>query len=330
MANSSNSELPSQSVAVILPCYRETSHILSVIKKIGPEVVSIYVVDDSCPDLTGAYVQDYCTDNRVNVIRQNINSGVGGAMITGYQQALTDGHDILVKIDGDGQMNPKLILKLIAPILANKADYAKGNRFHKIDSVMIMPKFRIFGNVCLSFLSKLSSGYWSIFDPTNGFTALHRTAALRLSFASIAKGYFFESDMLFRLGMIRAAVVDIPMEAVYGAEESGINIPKIIPEFIAKHFLNTCKRIYFNYFLRDFGLTSFQFLLGNILLWFGLIFGATQWYKSELSGIPATAGTVILAALPIILGSQFMISFFNSDIKNVPTISLQLSEDLND
>ena len=330
MANPTCSKGPSQSVAVILPCYRETSHILSVINKIGPEVLAIYVVDDACPDLTGAFVQDYCIDKRVRVIMQHANSGVGGAMVTGYQQALKDGHDILVKIDGDGQMNPNMILKLITPILEKKADYAKGNRFHKIESVMVMPKFRIFGNVCLSFLSKLSSGYWSVFDPTNGFTALNRTAAERLPFESIAKGYFFESDILFRLGMIRAVVADVPMEAVYGSEVSGISIPKIIPEFIAKHFLNTCKRIYFNYFLRDFGLTSFQFLFGNILLWFGVIFGIIQWYESEISGIPATAGTVVLAALPIILGSQFMISFFNSDIKNVPTVSLQLNEDADD
>jgi glycosyltransferase involved in cell wall biosynthesis len=330
MAKSPSSETSSQSVAVIIPCYRETSHILSVIEKIGPEVAAIYVVDDACPDLTGAYVRDNCIDNRACVIMQDVNSGVGGAMVTGYLRALKEGHDILVKIDGDGQMNPELILKLIAPILEKQVDYAKGNRFHEIDSVMMMPKLRIFGNVCLSFLSKLSSGYWSVFDPTNGFTALHRTAAERLSFESIAKGYFFESDMLFRLGIIRAVVKDIPMEAFYGSEESGISIPKVIPEFIAKHLLNACKRIYFNYFLRDFGLTSFQFMLGNILLWFGIIFGITQWYESELSGIPATAGTVILAALPIILGSQFIISFFNSDIKSVPTISLQLKDGSND
>ena len=330
MAKPPSSETSSQSVAVIVPCYRETSHVLSVIEKIGPEVAAIYVVDDACPDLTGAYVRDNCLDNRVCIIMQDVNSGVGGAMVTGYLHALKEGHDILVKIDGDGQMNPELILKLIAPILEKQVDYAKGNRFHEIDAVMMMPKLRIFGNVCLSFLSKLSSGYWSVFDPTNGFTALHRTAAERLSFESIAKGYFFESDMLFRLGIIRAVVKDIPMEAFYGSEDSGISIPKIIPEFTAKHFLNACKRIYLNYFLRDFGLTSFQFMLGNILLWFGIIFGIIQWYESELSGIPATAGTVILAALPIILGSQFMISFFNSDIKSVPTISLQLKDGAND
>ncbi len=326
MAHHSCSQRQSQSVAVILPCYREKSHILSVIGKIGPEVDAIYVVDDACPDLTGSYVQNYCADERVNVIWKEYNSGVGGAMVKGYKQALRDGHDILVKIDGDGQMDPKLIVNLITPILEKKADYVKGNRFHKIESIAMMPKWRVFGNVCLSFLTKLSSGYWFVFDPTNGFTALHRIAAERLSFENLAKGYFFESDMLFRLGIIRAVVKDIPMEAVYGSEVSGISIPKIIPEFLTKHFFNTFKRIYFNYFLRDFGLTSFLFLIGNILLWFGVIFGTIQWYESEISGIPATAGTVVLAALPVILGSQFMISFFNSDIKNAPTASLQLNE----
>ena len=318
---------PSHSIAVILPCYRETAHILPVIENIGAEVQAVYVVDDACPDHTGDYVHKNCTDKRVRVIRQDVNTGVGGAMVTGYQQALKDGHDILVKMDGDGQMDPKLIPKMIAPILDKKADYVKGNRFHKIEAVVAMPKTRIFGNVCLSFLSKLSSGYWAIFDPTNGFTALHKTAAERLSFARVSKSYFFESDMLFRLGMIGAVVKDVPMDAAYGSEVSGISIPKVIPEFFAKHMINTCKRIYFNYFLQDFGLTSLQFLLGKILMWFGLIFGGMHWYESSVSGVPASAGTVVLAALPIILGSQFIISFLNFDIRNFPTVSLQINDE---
>ena len=133
--------------------------------------------------------------------------------------------------------------------------------------------------------------------------------------------------MLFRLGIIGAVVKDVPMDAAYGSEVSGISIPKVIPEFFAKHMINTCKRIYFNYFLQDFGLTSLQFLLGKILLWFGLIFGGMHWYESSVSGVPASAGTVVLAALPIILGSQFIISFLNFDIRNFPTVSLQINDE---
>ena len=333
MAKSPNASTPikaehiiSSSVAVILPCYRETNHILPVIDQIGPEASAIYVIDDACPDQTGDYVEKNCSDKRVHVIRHASNTGVGGAMVTGYRQAMKDGHDILVKMDGDGQMDPKLIPKLIKAIITKHADYAKGNRFHKIDAVSSMPKSRIIGNIALSFLSKLSSGYWTVFDPTNGYTALHRTAAEQLPFESLSDGYFFESDMLFRLGMIRAVVVDVPMEAVYGEEQSGISIPRVIPEFFAKHFINASKRIYYNYFIRDFNLASVQFLLGNILLAFGLIFGGVNWYDSLATDVEATAGTVVLAALPIILGSQFLISFLNYDVRNYPTVSLQDNE----
>jgi len=316
----------SSSVAVILPCYRETNHILPVIDEIGPEVSAIYVIDDACPDQTGDYVEKNCSDKRVHVLRHTSNTGVGGAMVTGYRQALHDGHDILVKMDGDGQMDPKLIPKLIKSIIAKHADYAKGNRFHQIDAVSSMPKSRIFGNIILSFMSKLSSGYWTVFDPTNGFTALHRTAAEQLPFERLSEGYFFESDMLFRLGMIRAVVVDVPMHARYGEEQSGISIPRVIPEFFAKHFINAAKRICLNYFIRDFNLPGVQFLLGKILLAFGLIFGGINWYDSLATDIEATAGTVVLAALPIILGTQFLISFLNYDVRNYPTVSLQNNE----
>ncbi len=312
----------SPKVAVVVPCYKETAHILPVIEGIGSEVSGIYIVDDDCPDKTGAFVEQNCKDKRVRVIYQRPNTGVGGAMVRGYREALDDGFDILVKMDGDGQMDPSLIPKLIAPILNKRADYVKGNRFHKLEAVSAMPKSRIIGNIVLSFFSKLSSGYWSVFDPTNGFTALHKTAAARLPLDRLSKGYFFESDMLFRLGMVRAVVEDMPMDAIYGNETSGINIPKIIPEFIAKHFISASKRIYYTYFLRDFGLPGMQFLLGKLLLAFGLVFGGIKWMESDATGVPATAGTVVLAALPIIIGMQFLVSFLNHDTKNTPTSPL--------
>ncbi len=299
---------------------------MPVIAGIGPEIDAIYVVDDACPDQTGALVEKECRDKRVRVIYQQSNTGVGGAMVRGYREALNDGFDILVKMDGDGQMDPKLIPRLLTPLLQKRADYVKGNRFHKVESLSAMPKSRIIGNIGLSFLSKLSSGYWSVFDPTNGFTALHRAAAVRLPLERLAQGYFFESDMLFRLGMIRAVVEDMPMDAVYGNETSGISIPKIIPEFIARHYISACKRIYFSYFLSDFGLPGLQLLLGKILLAFGVIFGSIKWMESTSTGIPATAGTVVLAALPVIIGTQLLFSFLNFDTKNMPTKPLQ-SED---
>jgi len=310
-------------IAAIIPCYQETAHILDVLAAIGPEVQRIYVIDDACPDGTGKLVEQSCKDARVHVHINEINLGVGGATLAGYQRALDDGAEIMVKLDGDGQMDPALIPHLTQPLLSRDADYTKGNRFHTMDGVSDMPLSRMVGNFILSFASKLSSGYWNIFDPTNGFTALHAVAARRLQLDRLSFRYFFESDMLFHLGTIRAVVRDVPMRALYGSETSGIRIPKVIPEFLFKHCVNTCKRIYFTYFVREPNVATLQLVLGKLLLLFGLIFGTVNWIDSETTGVPATAGTVVLAALPIIIGSQLLIAFLSHDTRNTPTEPLQ-------
>jgi glycosyltransferase involved in cell wall biosynthesis len=306
-------------IAVVIPCYRESARILDVIKAIGTEVSQIFVVDDACPDKTGAHVQSKCTDKRVEVLTHETNTGVGGATMSGYRRAIEAGAEIIVKVDGDGQMDPSKISDLIAPLLEGVADYAKGNRFYNLDGLSEMPRVRIFGNLVLSFASKVSSGYWNIFDPTNGFTAIHIDAARRLPFEKIDNGYFFESDMLFRLNMMRAVVVDIAMPARYGTEESSLKIRSVILSFAFRHYVNAVKRIFYSYFIRDFGIASIELVLGKLLLLFGVVFGILSWGESARTGISATAGTVILAALPIILGSQMLLAFLNFDTKNLPS-----------
>jgi dolichol-phosphate mannosyltransferase len=324
-ASSADGHAPSGAgaIAVIVPCYRETAHILDVLAKIGPEVEAVYVIDDCCPDDTATLVEKQCDDPRVKVIRHDKNKGVGGATMTGYCQALADGYQVMVKMDGDGQMDGALIPRLIAPIIEGAADYTKGNRFHAFHGISEMPWSRIFGNLVLSLASKFSSGYWDILDPTNGFTAINAAALEKLQLERIAKGYYFESDMLFHLGMVRAVVRDVPMVAKYGAEQSGIYIPRIVPVFMFKHIANTCRRLLFSYFIRETNIASMQLIFGSLLVLFGVIFGAINWIDGENTGIPATAGTVVLAALPIILGSQALIAFINFDTRNLPTQPLQ-------
>ena len=249
-------------ITVIIPCYRETAHVLDVIGGVGDEVAHIIVVDDACPDKTGEHVKANCDDGRVQVVVHELNTGVGGATLSGYRRALEVGSDIVVKVDGDGQMDPVLIPTLVKPIADGQADYTKGNRFHQLQAISDMPAMRITGNMMLSLASKLSSGYWDIFDTTNGYTAIHAGVLPLIPLDSISKGYFFESDMLFRLGQIRAVVRDIPMQARYGSEKSALSIPKIIPEFLFKHYINTCKRIYHAYFVREFNFASIQLVWG--------------------------------------------------------------------
>ncbi|MBB1472870.1 glycosyltransferase family 2 protein [Luteimonas sp. MC1782] len=305
-------------IAVVLPCYRVKAHILDVLASIPPVVEIIIVVDDACPERSGAMVETECTDPRVRVHYNAVNQGVGGAVLNGYREAIAAGADIIVKIDGDGQMDPRLIGHFVAPIAAGEADYTKGNRFFDLTNITRMPPLRIFGNAVLSFMAKLSTGYWDLFDPTNGYTAIHADVARRLPFDRISKRYFFETDLLFRLNTLRAVAVDVPMDAHYGDEVSNLRISRILGEFLAKHVRNFGKRIFYNYFLRDLSLASLELVAGTLLIAGGALFGAQAWLQSMQSGVSTPAGTVMLSALPIILGLQFVLAFLGYDIASVP------------
>jgi dolichol-phosphate mannosyltransferase len=311
-----------KSVAVVIPCYRVHRHILAVIGAIGPEVETIYVIDDACPQQTGDYVVQECRDPRVRVLAHKINRGVGGAMVTGYLQALRDGADVVVKLDGDGQMDPGHIPMLVKPIIQGLADYTKGNRFYYLEGIQQMPLVRLIGNAALSFIAKFSTGYWDIFDPTNGFTAVHAKVLEHLPLEKIDKRYFFESDILFRLNTIRAVVMDVPLSARYADEVSNLKIFRSIPEFAFKHMRNSLKRIFYNYYLRDFSAMSLEFLLGCMALFLGISFGSLAWMKSVRTGLVASSGTVMLAALPTLVGIQLLLSFLAADSGSVPKIPL--------
>ncbi|MFD2366673.1 glycosyltransferase family 2 protein [Pseudoduganella sp. GCM10020061] len=305
-------------IAVVIPSYKVTRHILGVIAKMGPEVARIYVVDDKCPDHSGAYVREHCTDPRVVVLEHAENQGVGGAVMTGYAAAIADGMKVIVKVDGDGQMNPSLIPAFAAPILNGEADYTKGNRFYDLEQIGSMPPMRLFGNAVLSLMTKLSSGYWNLFDPTNGYTAIHAEVAKRLPFNKISRRYFFETDILFRLNTLNAAVCDVPMDAVYADEESNLKISKIVTEFLAKHTRNFLKRLFYNYYLRNMSVASIELPLGLALILFGSIYGTTSWLAAREAGISTPAGTVMLSALPVLMGAQLVLAFLAYDIASVP------------
>jgi hypothetical protein len=252
------------------------------------------------------------------------NEGVGGAVMHGYRVALAHGADIVVKIDSDGQMDPKLLPQIVHPIVTGHADYTKGNRFFTIEDVRSMPKLRVFGNATLSFLTKLSSGYWNIFDPTNGYTAIHRIALTMLPLDKIDRRFFFESDMLFRLNIAGAVVMDVPMRATYAGEDSNLKISRVFLPFLLKNLRNFFKRLFYRYFLRDMNIGSLELLVGTALLVFGLVFGATQWVSAASVGREASAGTVMLAGLPVLVGVQMILGFLAFDFMAVPKTPLQI------
>lgn len=304
-------------IGVAIPCYKVQNSILNVVSRIGPEIDLIVVIDDACPENSGKLVEESLKDSRVIVIYNKSNLGVGGSVLAGYQKCFQENMDIVVKVDGDGQMDSSSISNLIKPILENRADYTKGNRFHYFKSVSQMPKLRILGNLILSFFSKLSTGYWNIFDPTNGFTAITKGAFEHLEISEISNRYFFESDMLHHLYLQNAQVIDIPMEANYGNEKSNLKIWKIVPEFLFKHTRNTFRRIIYSYYVRDFTLASIQLPLGVGLLTYGTGRAIEIFIHGQALHQPTPTGTLILVTMTILSGLQFTLAFFAYDIQVV-------------
>lgn len=305
-------------IAVVIPCFRIGKAILDLLPRIGPEVSHVIVVDDACPERTGEQVRGACTDPRVRVLSHEQNQGVGGAVVTGYREALALDADIVVKLDGDGQMDPALIPALVRPLETGQADYCKGNRFHRVGFLRGMPPVRLLGNAGLSFLTKASSGYWQLFDPTNGFTAIHAAALREIDLDALARRYFFESDLLYHLNQVRAVVRELPMPARYAGEASSLRPGRMVVPFLRGNLRNLVRRVGYGYFLRGFSVASVELLIALPLIAFGVGFGLWHWAASVNSGLNATAGTVMLAALPLILGTQLLLSWLNYDVASEP------------
>lgn len=310
-------------IHVVIPAYKVERHILDLLTRIGSEVEKIWVVDDACPNGSGDLVSKKSKDERVSVLHNVVNKGVGGAVVTGYKAAFEAGADVVVKMDGDGQMFPEDLPKLVKPILIGEADYTKGNRFDSLDQLYLMPRIRILGNAVLSLWSKLSSGYWSITDPTNGYTAIHRAALERIDLDKLSERYFFESDMLFRLNLAAAVVEDVPLPARYGDEKSNLKISKVLVEFPLKHLRNQLKRVFYRYYLREFSIASFELPIGLGLALFGSWFGLSSFIAASEAGRTTTAGQATIASLSIILGVQLLLSFLSYDIQSEPRVPNQ-------
>ncbi len=278
---------------VIIPCYKVKDKILKVVQPIPDTVDHIFVIDDCCPEQSGQYLLSNINDSRVEVVFHSKNKGVGGAVKTGFHHALKNKCDIAIKIDGDGQMNPELIPKFLNPITSNYADYSKGNRFFKIKYLKQMPTARLIGNTGLSFISKLSTGYWNLMDFTNGYIAIRCDILQYMDLEDVDNRYFFETDMLYQLGIIRAKVLDIPMESVYADEHSSLSVISSLFEFSIKHSKLFCKRIFINYFLRDFNAGSIFLILGLVFLFITLFSGLPIWWHNKALAISTPTGTII-------------------------------------
>ena len=310
-------DLSGVKVGVVIPCYKVERQIESVIRGIPPEIRSLIVVIDASPDGTRAAVEKL-GDPRVTLLVHEKNQGVGAAMRTGFAEALRQELDIVVKMDGDDQMDPAHLPRLLAPLLEGHADVAKCNRYASLDSLREMPAIRIFGNAGLTFLVKLASGYWNIFDPANGYVALRTSVIERLDLERLPRRYFFESGLLIALGIQRAVVHDVAAPARYGDERSSLSIPRTLIGFPPRLLLGFGRRIFWRYFVHDFSAVSLYILLGLPLIAFGAGYALYWMARNRAEGQVAPAGDVMLAAMPIILGVQLLLQAAALDIQGVP------------
>lgn len=312
-------DLSSFNIVVIIPAYRVERELQGVLSSIPTYVRHIVVVNDASPDGTARVLQEACArDARITPVSHLTNQGVGGAMVSGYRKAIELKAEIVVKLDGDGQMSSEDIPALIAPLVSGQADFTKGNRFHDFLALSNMPLVRRLGNVGLSFFAKSATGYWNCFDPTNGFIAMRGEVLKSLPLERLHKSYFFEISQLSQLYLIGACLRDVPISARYAGESSSLSILKVLVEFPPALLAVFLRRIVLHYLLYDFSIGSVYILVGLPLLLFGLIFGSIKWIHYASRGIPAPTGTVMLATLTVILGIQFLLSAVSIDLQSVP------------
>lgn len=306
-----------KTIVIVVPAHNEARHIARVIATIPDFVDHLIVVDDCSQDGTSEAALA-CVDCRLMVLKTPSNQGVGGAVVLGYRKGLELGSDILVKMDGDGQMPPEYLSTLLDAIVDQGYDYAKGNRFLASDSLYQMPRKRLLGNMALTFLTKLASGYWHIFDPQNGYTAIKADALRMLDLEAIHKRFFFENDMLVHLKLLSLRVRDVGIPSRYGEEESDISVLKTgfaFPVLLVRRFL---RRIYQEYVLRDFSPIALFLFLGAALFLWGIVFGIYVWIESFITQHPRSTGTIMLAVLPLIMGFQLLLQAFVMDIQQTP------------
>jgi len=307
-------------IAVVIPYYNASNEILLVISKLPEYIQYVIIVDDKSPTPLPKEDLEKLVHSKATLyfLENAINLGVGGATKRGFEEAIAIGAEIIIKVDADDQMDLSYLPDLLDPLIANKCDVTKGDRFKDLKALRAMPIVRRIGNLGLSFLIKSATGYWHNFDPTNGFLAIKTDVLKKLDFSKLADRYYFETSLLSQLYFEKAAIKDVPMPAIYGEEKSNMKIWKMPFVFGARLTSTFLKRVVKEYFLYDFNIGSVYLLFGFPLFIFGLIFGISEWiYYANLNTFAPT-GTIMIVTLSIILGFQLILQAIQYDIINAP------------
>jgi glycosyltransferase involved in cell wall biosynthesis len=302
-------------VAVVIPCYNVAGQLQKVLDTIPPSIDYVIPVDDCSPDGTKELIAKAAQSNlRIQPVYHTENRGVGGAMVSGFRAAIRLGADIILKLDGDGQMDPVYMEPMVQRLCTGQCDFVKGNRFHNRLQIKNMPVVRRIGNMGMGFLVKMASGYWNISDPTNGYFAIRRETLEKLPFERLSPRFFFESSLIIELYYTGARIQDMGMPAIYGTEKSNLSIWQTLFTFPGKLARAFFRRIRLRYFVCDFNINSLYILFGWPLFLFGVIFGICKWIHFAGLHTPAPTGTIMIAVLGVVLGFQMLLASVQYDI----------------
>jgi glycosyltransferase involved in cell wall biosynthesis len=298
--------LEGKSVAVVIPAHDEEKLIAATIAGVPGFVDRIVVVDDHSNDGTAAAVE-ILGDPRVELIRHERNEGVGAAIVTGYKRTRDEGLDVTAVMAGDNQMDPADLETLVVPVARGEVDYAKANRLFTGQAWDLIPRTRYLGNAVLSLLTKIASGYWHVADSQTGYTAISLEYLRLLDLDRIYKGYGMPNDMLVHLNIWNARVRDFPSRPIYNVgERSGIRLRKVVPRISWLLMKGFFFRMREKYVIRDFHPLVFFYFLGFLMTTLGLALGIVE-VVLRLMGNAITTPTIVLVALLLISGSQFML-----------------------
>ncbi|MBT8224867.1 MAG: glycosyltransferase family 2 protein [Dactylosporangium sp.] len=303
-------------IAAVVPAFNEAKLIGQTIGTMPDFVDFIVVVNDRSTDETSELARA-TGDQRVVVIDHERNTGVGGSIIDGHVKALELGADIDVVMAGDAQMDPAHLPALLDPICDHGYEFAKANRFFSRTSYAGMPMIRMLGSIGLSFATKVATGYWNLFDPQNGYTAVRRTALERIDLNRVARGYEFENDLLVWLNIANARAKDVPVPARYGNESSTMRIGRVILPIGGLLIRGFWRRMILKHVLPSFSAVALLFFSGLALIGFGATVGV--WVVAETLGPPvASTASVLMSVGPLLTGIHMLISAMTLDIQSTP------------
>jgi glycosyltransferase involved in cell wall biosynthesis len=297
-------------ISLVIPAYNEERLIVPTLQSVPPEIDKIYVVDDASTDQMADVTKKLSLqDTRIELLQHSQNLGPGGAVITGYRKSAQDGYDITVVVGGDNQMPLQEVARFLDPLINEEADYSKGNRFLLWDITREhMPRIRILGNIIITALTKMASGYYKIMDVVDGYTAITKKAIQTIDWTKAWPKYGYPMDFLVRLNAYGFRIKDIPRTPIYlkGERQSQIKgfsyAMKVAPMLVRGFFW----RLFFKYLYRDFHPLVFFYLWGIVLLPLGLLYGFYLIYQ-EIVGIGVTGPRAMLCALSTITGLQFLL-----------------------